>query len=70
MTGGGPDKPAGAWTAEQTVEYMVEKVFEEGDFYVICPDNDTTSVSLLFGPGGCSDACEASLVGSWVGKER
>lgn len=38
------DKPAGAWTAEQTVEYMVEKVFDEGDFYVICPDNDTTSV--------------------------
>jgi hypothetical protein len=49
MTGAGPDgaraKPAGAWTAEQTVEYMLEKVFEDGDFYVICPDNDTTSVS-------------------------
>lgn len=46
MTGAknGGDKPAGAWTAEQTVEYMVEKVFDEGDFYVICPDNDTSSV--------------------------
>lgn len=49
MTGakadGSADKPAGAWTPEQTVEYMVEKVFDEGDFYVICPDNDTSSVS-------------------------
>jgi hypothetical protein len=38
-------KPSGAWTAEQTVEYMFEKVLIEGDFYVICPDNETTSVS-------------------------
>jgi len=46
MTAGkSTSKPAGAWTAEQTVEYMMEKIFEEGDFYVICPDNDTT-VSL------------------------
>jgi len=41
-------KPAGAWTAEQTVEYMFEKVLIEGDFYVICPDNDTTPVSNGF----------------------
>lgn len=34
-------KAAGSWTPEQTVEYMFEKVLEEGDFYVICPDNDT-----------------------------
>ncbi len=40
----GNPKPAGAWTPEQTVDYMVEKVFEEGDFYVICPDNETSSV--------------------------
>jgi hypothetical protein len=47
MTNGGQatSKPAGAWTAEQTVEYMFEKVLIEGDFYVICPDNQTTSVS-------------------------
>ena len=47
MTGaadGGP-KPQGAWTPEQTVDYMVDRVFEEGDFYVICPDNETSSVS-------------------------
>ncbi|WVQ80509.1 hypothetical protein IAT38_002614 [Cryptococcus sp. DSM 104549] len=43
MTGAsnGGAKPAGAWTPEQTVDYMIEKVFIEGDFYVICPDNDT-----------------------------
>lgn len=49
MTGGadGSTKPAGAWSAEQTVDYMIEKVFEEGDFYVICPDNETSTVSIL-----------------------
>ncbi|KAF7329904.1 hypothetical protein MKEN_00254100 [Mycena kentingensis (nom. inval.)] len=43
MTGGGVggDKPAGAWTADQTVAYMLERV-AAGDFYVICPDNETT----------------------------
>ncbi|WWC88752.1 uncharacterized protein L201_003665 [Kwoniella dendrophila CBS 6074] len=40
---GGP-KPAGAWTPEQTVDYMVERVFEDGDFYVICPDNEATNL--------------------------
>lgn len=47
MTGSGnsPTKPPGAWTAEQTVEYMIEKVFDEGDFYVLVPDNETTVVS-------------------------
>jgi len=39
----GKGKPSGAWTPEQVVDYMAEKVFEEGDFYVICPDNETTS---------------------------
>jgi hypothetical protein len=48
MTGAnnGGAKPNGAWTPEQTVDYMVDKVFSEGDFYVICPDNETSSVSL------------------------
>ena len=44
--GSGKSKPAGAWTPEQTVDYMVDRVFTQGDFYVICPDNDTTPVSL------------------------
>jgi len=36
---GGGDKPAGAWTPEQTVEFMLESL-ENGDFYILCPDND------------------------------
>ncbi|KAK8858518.1 hypothetical protein IAR55_002745 [Kwoniella newhampshirensis] len=36
-------KPPGAWTAEQTVDYMIEKIFEDSAFYVICPDNETSS---------------------------
>ena len=36
---GRSDKPAGAWTPEQTVDFMIERV-EAGDFYVLCPDND------------------------------
>ncbi|MGE7369600.1 SDR family NAD(P)-dependent oxidoreductase [Neorhizobium sp. NPDC001467] len=37
--GGRSDKPAGAWTAEQTVAFMLESI-ERGDFYILCPDND------------------------------
>jgi hypothetical protein len=33
------EKPAGAWTPEQTVDFMIERV-EAGDFYILCPDND------------------------------
>ncbi|KAF9562675.1 NAD(P)-binding protein [Agrocybe pediades] len=33
-------KPAGAWTAEETVLYMLDKV-REGEFYVLVPDNET-----------------------------
>lgn len=32
-------KPAGAWTPEQTVDFMIERL-EAGDFYILCPDND------------------------------
>jgi hypothetical protein len=32
-------KPAGAWTAEQTVDFMIERL-DAGDFYILCPDND------------------------------
>ncbi|MFG1211460.1 SDR family NAD(P)-dependent oxidoreductase [Xanthobacter flavus] len=37
--GGRTEKPAGAWTAAQTVDFMLEKL-EAGDFYILCPDND------------------------------
>jgi NAD(P)-dependent dehydrogenase (short-subunit alcohol dehydrogenase family) len=33
------DKPQGAWTPEQTVDFMIARV-EAGDFYILCPDND------------------------------
>jgi len=33
------EKPAGAWTAEQTVEFMLTSL-ERGDFYILCPDNE------------------------------
>jgi NAD(P)-dependent dehydrogenase (short-subunit alcohol dehydrogenase family) len=36
---GRTEKPAGAWTAEQTVDFMIECV-SAGDFYILCPDND------------------------------
>jgi NAD(P)-dependent dehydrogenase (short-subunit alcohol dehydrogenase family) len=36
---GHTEKPAGAWTAEQTIDFMVEHI-DAGDFYILCPDND------------------------------
>ena len=36
------EKPPGAWTAEQVVALMVDRV-AAGDFYILCPDNETTS---------------------------
>ncbi len=34
-----PDKPASAWTSEQTVDYFIARM-SKGDFYILCPDND------------------------------
>lgn len=36
---GRTEKPAGAWTPEQTVDFMLAQL-EAGDFYILCPDND------------------------------
>ena len=36
---GRTEKPAGAWTPEQTVDFMMQSL-ERGDFYILCPDND------------------------------
>ena len=33
-------KPPGAWTAEQVADFMVGRM-GMGDFYILCPDNDT-----------------------------
>lgn len=39
--GASTDKPAGAWTSEQVVDFMMERLVA-GDFYILCPDNDVT----------------------------
>jgi hypothetical protein len=36
---GRTEKPAAAWTPEQTVDFMMERL-AAGDFYILCPDND------------------------------
>ncbi len=38
---GRAEKPAGAWTPEQTVDFMLERL-AAGDFYILCPDGETT----------------------------
>ncbi|HZG31540.1 MAG TPA: SDR family NAD(P)-dependent oxidoreductase [Ensifer sp.] len=35
------EKPAGAWTPEQTVDFMMDSL-ARGDFYILCPDNDVS----------------------------
>ncbi|KAK0103557.1 hypothetical protein ONS95_005574 [Cadophora gregata] len=37
----GKEKPKGAWSPEQVVEFL-ERKMTEGRFYVICPDNDVS----------------------------
>jgi NAD(P)-dependent dehydrogenase (short-subunit alcohol dehydrogenase family) len=36
---GRTEKPDAAWTPEQTVDFMIERL-NAGDFYILCPDND------------------------------
>jgi len=38
---GKPEKPAGAWTADQVADVMIEGI-GRGDFYLWCLDNETT----------------------------
>lgn len=38
---GRTEKPDGAWTPEQTVDFMLERL-AAGDFYILCPDNEVT----------------------------
>lgn len=35
------EKPAGAWTPDETVAFLLERL-AVGDFYILCPDNETT----------------------------
>jgi NAD(P)-dependent dehydrogenase (short-subunit alcohol dehydrogenase family) len=38
---GRAQKPAGAWTPEQTVDFMMGEL-NAGTFYILCPDNETS----------------------------
>ena len=39
---GRSEKPPGSWTPEQVIDMLVERM-GDGDFYIICPDNDVTT---------------------------
>jgi NAD(P)-dependent dehydrogenase (short-subunit alcohol dehydrogenase family) len=38
---GRTEKPAGAWTPDQVIDMLIEGM-NQGDFYIICPDNEVT----------------------------
>ncbi|MCQ8784343.1 SDR family NAD(P)-dependent oxidoreductase [Mangrovibrevibacter kandeliae] len=38
---GRTEQPAGAWTPDQTVDFLFERL-EAGDFYILCPDGEVT----------------------------
>ena len=48
------EKPARAWTAMETVQFMLERV-RSGDFYIVVPDNETRKevdqLRILWGAG-------------------
>jgi len=39
---GRTEKPPGSWTPDQVIDVLVERM-RNGDFYIICPDNDVTT---------------------------
>ncbi len=41
LTRGATEKPPGAWTPDQVVDFMLDGI-DQGDFYILCPDNDVT----------------------------
>ena len=55
---GGGEKPAGAWTAAQVIEFLIDRM-SEGDFYVLCPDNEVTremdARRILWGAGDLAE---------------
>ena len=38
---GRTEKPGGAWTPDQVVDFMLERL-DAGDFYILCPDGDVS----------------------------
>ncbi|MFK7882389.1 SDR family NAD(P)-dependent oxidoreductase [Roseobacter sp.] len=53
-----PQKPDGAWTSEQCVDYLFGRV-AQGDFYILCPDNmvneNTDARRILWGAGDIAE---------------
>ncbi|KAN0087659.1 hypothetical protein V8E55_006280 [Tylopilus felleus] len=51
-------KPAGAWTAEETVLYMLDHV-RLGEFYILCPDNEARrevdQLRIMWGAGDVAE---------------
>ena len=41
MTARSAEKPPAAWSADQVVGFMLERL-AHGDFYILCPDNDVS----------------------------
>jgi NAD(P)-dependent dehydrogenase (short-subunit alcohol dehydrogenase family) len=39
LTEGATEKPAGAWTGEQVIDFMLASLMDD-DFYILCPDNE------------------------------
>ncbi len=44
LTTGATEKPAGAWTPDQVADFMFDSL-GRGDFYILCPDNETERVA-------------------------
>ena len=61
----GAEKPAGAWTAEETVLFMLDRV-RSGDFYILVPDNETRraidELRILWAAGGAHPCVDAGLM--------
>ena len=55
---GRTEKPAGAWTPEQTVQFLFASV-NSGDFYILCPDNEvqrrTDAKRILWAAGDIAE---------------
>ena len=41
LTTGASEKPAGAWSAEQVIDFLMPAM-AAGDFYILCPDNEVS----------------------------
>jgi NAD(P)-dependent dehydrogenase (short-subunit alcohol dehydrogenase family) len=55
---GRTEKPGGAWTSEQTIDFLFKSV-DRGDFYILCPDNEvgpaTDAKRILWAAGDIAE---------------